>query len=255
VVGSATVGVALLVLAGVAAGVTGSMAGLASLFSYPALLAVGLSPVVANQTNTIALAVSSVGAIVSSRPELRGQGPRVLRLLPLTILGGAIGAGLVLITPSDAFALIVPFLVAGASVLLLVRPRVDAMPVTSRAGRAATIGAVVGVGIYSGYFGAAAGVVMMALLTRALADSLVRVNAVKNVLLGASNAVAAIGFIVLGHVAWSAALPLTAGLLVGNYTGPAIARRLPPTVLRVGIALAGFLLAAILLRRALTGAG
>jgi hypothetical protein len=251
VVGSATVGVALLVLAGVAAGLTGSMAGLASLFSYPALLAVGLSPVVANQTNTIALAVSSVGSIVGSRPELRGQGPRVLRLLPLTILGGAIGAGLVLVTPSDAFALIVPFLVAGASVLLLVRPRVDAAPVTSRAGRAGTIAAVVGVGIYSGYFGAAAGVVMMALLTRALADTLVRVNAVKNVLLGASNAVAAIGFIVLGTVAWSAALPLTAGLLVGNYTGPAIARRLPPTVLRVGIALAGFLLAAILLRRAL----
>ncbi len=250
-VGSAIVGVALLVVAGFAAGLTGSMAGLASLFSYPALLAVGLGPVVANQTNTIALAVSSVGSVLGSRPELRGQGTRVLRLLPLTILGGAIGAGLVLVTPSDAFALIVPFLVGGASVLLLVRPRVDATPVASRTGRAATVVAVVGVGIYSGYFGAAAGVVMMALLTRALADTLVRVNAVKNVLLGASNAVAAVGFIVLGDVSWSAALPLTAGLLVGNYTGPALARRLPPTVLRVGIAVAGLVLAAILLRRAL----
>ena len=246
-------GVLLLVLAGVGAGLTGSMAGLASLFSYPALLAVGLSPVVANQTNTIALATASVGSVAGSRPELRGQGPRVLRLLPLTILGGAIGAGLVLVTPSDAFALIVPFLVAGASLVLLLRPRVDAAPVSSRRGRFATTVGVVAVGIYSGYFGAAAGVVMMALLVRALADTLVRVNAVKNVLLGASNAVASIGFLILGDVAWSAAIPLIAGLLVGNYTGPAIARRLPPTVLRVGIAVAGLILAAVLLQRALAG--
>jgi uncharacterized protein len=249
----AAMGVALLVLAGVAAGLTGSMAGLASLFSYPALLAVGLSPVIANQTNTIALAVSSVGSMLGSRPELRGQAPRVLRLLPLTILGGAIGAGLVLLTPSDAFALIVPFLVAGASLVLLWRPRADAAPVSSRGGRALTTVGVIAVGVYSGYFGAAAGVVMMALLVRALADSLVRVNAVKNVLLGASNAVAAIGFAVVGEVAWSSALPLTLGLLVGNYCGPAIARRLPPTVLRVGIACAGFVLAAVLLQRALAG--
>lgn len=249
----AAMGVALLVLAGVAAGLTGSMAGLASLFSYPALLAVGLPPVVANQTNTIALAVSSVGSVLGSRPELRGQAPRVLRLLPLTILGGAIGAGLVLLTPSDAFALIVPFLVAGASLVLLWRPRAEATPVSSRAGRALTTVGVIAVGVYSGYFGAAAGVVMMALLVRALADSLVRVNAVKNVLLGASNAVAAIGFAVVGDVAWSSALPLTLGLLVGNYCGPAIARRLPPTVLRVGIACAGLVLAAVLLQRALAG--
>lgn len=243
--------VAVLVVAGFAAGLTGSMAGLASLFSYPALLAAGLSPVAANQTNTIALAVSSVGSMLGSRPELRGQAPRVLRLLPLTIVGGAIGAGLVLVTPSDAFALIVPFLVAGASLVLLLPRRADAKPVTSRAGRAATTLGVLLVGVYSGYFGAAAGVVMMALLVRALADSIVRVNAVKNVLLGASNAVAAVGFAVLGEVSWSSAVPLTAGLLVGNYCGPAIARRLPPTVLRVGIAVAGLVLAGVLLSRAL----
>jgi uncharacterized membrane protein YfcA len=245
----------LLVVAGVAAGLTGSMAGLASLFSYPALLAVGLSPTVANQTNTIALATSSVGAVVGSRPELRGQGSRVLRLLPLTITGGAIGALLVLVTPPDAFALIVPFLVAAASVVLLVRPRPDAVPVATRRGRVATRAAVLAVGVYSGYFGAAAGVVMMALLVRALADTLVRVNAVKNVLLGASNAVAAIGFIVFGDVAWSAAVPLTIGLLAGNYTGPAIARRLPPTVLRIGIGTAGLVLAVVLLLRALSPVG
>ena len=238
----------LLVLAGVAAGLTGSMAGLASLFSYPALLAVGLPPTIANQANTVALATSSVGAIVSSRPELRGQRARVLRLLPLTILGGVIGGALVLVTPSDTFALIVPFLVGGASLVLLRPPRpapAGTARAEGRAGPATVLGAIA-IGVYSGYFGAAAGVLMLALLTRLLADTLVRVNAVKNVLLGASNAVAAIGFIVLGDVVWSAAIPLTAGLLVGNYTGPAIARRLPPTVLRVGIAVAGLILAVVL---------
>jgi hypothetical protein len=231
------------------------MAGLASLFSYPALLAVGLPPTVANQTNTIALASSSIGSIVGSRPELRGQGARVRRLLPLTVLGGVIGGALVLVTPSETFALIVPFLVGGASLVLLRPPRPvppGAAPADGRPGPATALGAVA-IGVYSGYFGAAAGVLMLALLSRLLADTLVRVNAVKNVLLGASNAVAAIGFIVLGHVVWSAALPLAAGLLVGNYTGPAIARRLPPVVLRVGIAVAGLVLAVVLFVDAVRG--
>ena len=242
----------LLVLAGVAAGLTGSMAGLASLFSYPALLAAGVPPTVANQTNTIALATSSVGSILGSRPELRGQGAQVRRLLPLTVLGGAVGAGLVLLTPSDTFALIVPFLVAGASLVLLRPPRRSSAAPPDGGGRlgVATTAGVVAVGVYSGYFGAAAGVVMLALLTRALAEPLIRTNAVKNVLLGASNAVAAVAFVLLGQVAWSAAVPLTAGLLVGNYTGPALARRLPPRVLRVGIAAAGLVLAAVLFVRA-----
>lgn len=241
---------ALLVVAGVAAGLTGSMAGLASLFSYPALLAAGLPPTVANQTNTIALAVASSGSIAGSRPELRGQGPRVVRLLPLTLAGGAVGAALVLVTPPDAFALIVPFLVAGASLVLLRPPRPDATAAPSaRTPTAARLGCVA-IGIYSGYFGAAAGVVMLALLSRLLADTLVRVNAVKNVLLGASNAVAAIGFVLLGEVAWDAALPLTLGLVTGSYVGPAIARRLPQRVLRVGIAVAGLVLAVVLFVRA-----
>lgn len=239
---------ALLVVAGIGAGLSGSMAGLASLFSYPALLAAGLAPTVANQTNTIALAVASSGSILGSRPELRGQGPRVLRLLPLTLVGGAIGAALVLVTPPDAFALIVPFLVAGASLVLLRPPRPDATP-ASRTPTAARLGCVA-IGIYSGYFGAAAGVVMLALLSRLLADTLVRVNAVKNVLLGASNAVAAVGFVLVGEVAWEAALPLTVGLVAGSYVGPAIARRLPQRVLRVGIAVAGLVLAVVLFVRA-----
>ena len=244
--------VVLLVVAGLGAGLTGSMAGLASLFSYPALLAIGLSPVAANQTNTIALAVSSVGSMLGSRPELRGQAPRVLRLLPLTILGGAIGAGLVLVTPADAFALIVPFLVAGASLRAALAPAIDAAPVATRGGRAATVVGVVAVGVYSGYFGAAAGVVMMALLVarpRRLARARQRgeERAARRVQRGRRRRLRGGR---RGRVVGGAAVDR--GLLVGNYCGPAIARRLPPTVLRIGIAVAGLILAGVLLQRALT---
>jgi hypothetical protein len=99
------------------------------------------------------------------------------------------------------------------------------------------------VSLYAGYFGAAAGVMLLALLFSALPESLVRVNALKNVLLAAANGIAALAFAVFGQVAWACAIPLTLGMLVGNWTGPVIARRLPSTVLRVGIAIAGMGLA------------
>jgi uncharacterized membrane protein YfcA len=107
----------LLIGAGVAAGLAGSMAGLASLFSYPALLAVGLPATAANVTNTVALAFSTLGAAANSRVELAGQGPTLRRLALLTLVGGATGAGLLLLTPPGVFERIVPFLIAVASVV------------------------------------------------------------------------------------------------------------------------------------------
>jgi uncharacterized protein len=241
-------GFALLVLAGVAAGLAGSIGGLASLFSYPALLAAGLPATAANVTNTVALAVSSASSITSSRPELTGQASVVRRLGLLCLVGGAAGAGLVLVTPPGVFARLVPLLIAGSSVALLVRRSPtgpvpgDAAPRPVRPGPAALLG-VLAVAVYGGYFGAAAGVLLLALLVT-LGESLVRASALKNVLLGAANLVAAVGFAVFGPVAWLTALPLTAGLFVGNWVGPALARRLPVRVMRVGIAVAGLGLAA-----------
>ena len=122
----------LLVVAGVAAGLVGSIAGLASLFSYPALLATGLPPVQANVTNTVALVLSGVGSVSASRPELTGQRSRVLRLGVAGALGGAVGVGLLLVTPADAFEQLVPFLIAAASVAILVqRPAPIAPPRTA----------------------------------------------------------------------------------------------------------------------------
>ena len=109
---------AFLVLAGVGAGLTGSIAGLASLISYPSLLAVGIPPVTANITNTVALVLNSVGSVSASRPELRGQGRRLLPLMGGALLGGMTGMALLLLTPAEAFEKVVPFLIAGASVAI-----------------------------------------------------------------------------------------------------------------------------------------
>ena len=125
----------LLVEAGVAAGLCGSIAGLASLFSYPALLAAGLPATAANVTNTVALAFSTIGATANSRPELTGQWPAVRRFALVALLGGATGAGLLLVTPPGAFERIVPFLVATASVLLLLQPWIKAAALGERTGR------------------------------------------------------------------------------------------------------------------------
>ena len=130
--------VLVLVTAGFAAGLSGSIAGLASLFSYPALLAVGLPPVAANVTNTVALTVTGVGSVASSRPELVGQGPTVRRLALPAVLGGAAGAALLLLTPADTFEVVVPVLVGAASVVLLAQPTVRAAAERRAAARRAS---------------------------------------------------------------------------------------------------------------------
>jgi uncharacterized protein len=245
-----TVGtILLLAAAGVGAGLSGSIAGLASLFSYPALLAAGLPPVTANVTNTVALTFSTLGSVVGSRPELVGQGATVRRFALLTASGGALGAGLVLLTPPSAFERIVPLLVGCASLVLLFQPwfrpvpdPVDGPPRT----RTAVLAGLFAVSVYGGYFGAAAGVLMLALILVALPVSLLRGNALKNVLLGLANGVAAVGFALFADVNWVAALPLAVGVLVGGRLGPVVARRIPATALRIAIALAGLGLAVVL---------
>ena len=241
----------LLVAAGFGAGLSGTIAGLASLFSYPALLAVGLAPLPANVTNTVALIASSVGSAAGSRAELAGRAPLLRRLAPVALLGGATGAGLLLLTPPGAFAVIVPALIAGASVVLLLQPRIRRVAARrssappDRPGPAVHAG-MFAVAVYGGYFGAAAGVLMVALLLVGLPLTVLQGNAVKNVLLGVANAVAALGFALFGPVHWAAVPPMVVGLLVGARLGPVLARRLPQTGLRIGIAVAGLGLAGAL---------
>jgi uncharacterized membrane protein YfcA len=233
-----------LVLAGFGAGLTGSVAGLASLISYPALLALGLPPVTANVSNTVALVFNSVGSVWGSRPELVGQRARARHLGPVAVAGGLTGGILLLETPSSAFVLVVPWLIGLASLAILIR-RNPARPRPSGVYRRTWKlgGGVFLVSIYGGYFGAAAGVLLLALLLVTTADTLARANATKNLLLGLANAVAAVAFVAVGPVRWSAVIPLAAGCLLGGRLGPIIVRRAPAAPLRVLIACAGLGLA------------
>lgn len=237
---------AFLFVAGVGAGLTGSVAGLASLVSYPALLAVGLPPLSANVTNTIALLGTTAGAAAGSRPELVGQRRRLVVLCAITAAGGALGAGLLLWTPPGLFTVVVPFLIAGASILLFAGPYLRKNGGTGRGiGPAAGAGAF-GVAVYGGYFGAAAGVLMLALLSTVWAQSLARSNAAKNLATGAANIIAAVVFAFTGKVFWPAAAALCLGSLLGSWLGPSIVRRVPATPLRIAIGLAGLGLAGTL---------
>jgi uncharacterized membrane protein YfcA len=139
-----------------------------------------------------------------------------------------------------AFEAVVPWLVAGASLVLLLRPRLTRV-LGAATGRS-TLGLRIGVGlvaVYTGYFGAAGGVLTLAVLTLLLQQPLARTVALKNVVAGASNGVAAVLFIVLAPVDWAAAVPLGAGFLLGGWLGPAVVRRLPQERLRIGVALCG----------------
>lgn len=234
----------LLLVAGVGAGITGSTAGLASLISYPALLAIGLPPVTANVTNTVALIGSSIGSVSGSRAELHRQGRDIRRYLWIAVLAGAIGATLLLIGPADTFEGLVPYLIASASVLLLLSPRLRALR-TKRSTPATGRSLLVPMGlfftcVYGGYFGAAAGVMILALLLFATDKALPAANALKNLLLGIANAVASVGFLIFADVRLAAVVPLGLGCVVGGRLGPAIVRRVPPAVLRTVIAVAGF---------------
>jgi uncharacterized membrane protein YfcA len=239
--------------AGLISGIVGTVAGMASLVSYPALLALGLSPVSANVTNTVGNFFTVVGGVAGSRPELAGQAERARKYLALSLLGGISGAALLLATPSAGFDAVVPFLVAGAAVLMLLRKRIQRGVERRRAaalaaGRSASrqLGPQVGVllvGVYGGYFGAGAGIMMTALLSILIVDTLVRVNALRILLMGAVNGIAAVGFAFFGPVHWLYALPLGIGYVAGGYIGPHISRRLPATALMIIIAVGGFALA------------
>lgn len=236
--------VLFLVAAGVGGGLAGSVAGLASVVSYPALLAIGLSPLAANVTNTVALVGSASGSFLGSRRELQGQRPLVRRLALPVVLGGLTGGALLLLTPRNSFQLVVPELIGLASVGILLRPRslTHDTSTAAHSGRALLVVTFV-IAVYGGYFGAAAGVAMLAVLLASSGQGLARSNAVKNVLLGLANLVAAVVFAIFAPVHWAAALPLGVGFLAGGRIGPVIVRRAPADLLRRLIACAGIALA------------
>jgi uncharacterized protein len=223
----------------------GSAGGIASLISYPVLLAVGLPPKPANVADTVAFVACLPGSALGSRPELQGQGRRVLHLAPLAVAGSAVGGALLLLTPAGVFGRIVPFLVAFAAVALLVQPRIaawlDERP--GAGGRFWPQCGLLAVWVFDGYWGVGAGVMALAMLMLLVETRLPRANALKNVLLGVADVACSAVFILYGPVRWAAVVPLGLGVLAGSRIGPSLIRRIPPGVLRVVVALVGFGLA------------
>jgi len=234
--------IGLLVVAGFFAGLVGFVTGLASIVSYPALLAVGLPPVTANVTNTVAMVAVGVGALSNSTREVADTGPKLWRWALYSAAGGLVGAGILLVAPAGSFEAIVPFMVAFAALALLLQPRLRALAGGRDMPRAYSVSLFV-VAIYGGYFGAGAGVIFLAIALILTSEKIWRATILKSFLLGVANLVAAIGFAVFGPVHWGAAAAMAIGALAGGWCGPPVVRRIPPSVLRVVIAIAGFGLA------------
>jgi uncharacterized membrane protein YfcA len=234
-------------LAGTAAGTINTVVGSGTLVTFPTLVAVGVPPVLANISNSVGLVPGSVSGAWGYRRELAGQRGRLLRLGLASLVGGTIGAVLLLVLPKSAFNAIVPVLIALGVVLVIAGPRLSAW-VTSRAeargglpehGAGWVWPSVAGAGVYGGYFGAAQGVLLMAILGIGVDDTLQRHNATKNVLAAIVNGVAAVVFILVARVDWRAAGLIAAGSIIGGQIGAHVGRRLPPVVLRAVIVVIG----------------
>jgi hypothetical protein len=228
--------------AGLAAGTINTVVGSGTLITFPVLLAVGFPPVTANVSNTIGLVPGSVSGAIGYRRELAGQRGRALRLGLMSLLGGIAGGVLLLTLPEDAFRAIVPAFIVVALVLVVLQPRLAARLAERRATAergVAVRAAVFGTGVYGGYFGAAQGIMLLAVLGLAIPEDLQRINALKNVLAGLVNLVSGLLFIAVADVAWDAAGLIAAGSVVGGQLGARYGRRLPPGVLRAVIVVVG----------------
>jgi uncharacterized protein len=233
--------------AGIAAGTINTVVGSGTLFTFPVLLAFGYAPVTANVSNTVGLVPGSVAGAIGYRRELEGQASRGLPLAIASVLGGIAGAVLLLSLPASAFKRIVPAFIAIALVLIVLQPRLSRALAARRTrprghDRAGPVGTVAtfGSGVYGGYFGAAQGILLLAILGLSLeGEDLQRINALKVVLAGLVNLVAGVVFIFAAHVAWLPALLIAIGSIIGGVLGARYGRRLPPAVLRAVIVVVG----------------
>lgn len=233
-----------IVAAGFAAGTINALIGSGTLITFPVLLAFGYPPVLANVSNNIGLVPGAVSSAWAFRRELAGTGVRLRRFAPATASGAVIGAILLLNLPAEAFKAIVPVLIAGSLVLVVLQPRITAAIMARRRrsrphGGPPLIGGIFATGVYGGYFGAGQGILLFGLLASSLGGDLREINAIRAVLAGLANLVAAIVFVLVADVAWGAAALIAAGATAGGLTGAGIGRRLPDTWLRVVIVVVG----------------
>jgi uncharacterized membrane protein YfcA len=236
--------IAAIFAAGIVAGTINTVVGSGTLFTFPVLLGFGYAPVVANVSNTVGLVPGSAAGAFGYRRELSGQRRRLTLLAGASVSGGIVGAVLLLVLPASAFKAIVPVFIAIALVMIIAQPRISAWLASrgrhrrEQAGWVATLAVFAG-GVYGGYFGAAQGILLMAILTLSVEDKLQRLNAVKVVLTGLVNLVSGVVFIFAAHIAWAPAGLIAAGSLLGGIVGARAGRRLKPSALRAIIVVVG----------------
>ena len=234
------------------AGIINSVAGGGSFLTFPALLFIGIPPIQSNATSTAAVWPGTVASLLAYRKSFTPESRRLLPPLLITgIIGGVLGARILLYTPQATFLKLVPWLLLCATLLFVASGRIT-LWVRARTShhmhgdRWLTYGGLfleLFIAMYVGYFGAAGGILMLAVLIRMFQQSLARTNALKNVISGLANAVAGIGFAIFGPVRWAAAVPLAAGFLIGGWAGPWLVRRLPARGLRFSVGICGVALA------------
>jgi len=245
----------VLALAGVAAGLVNALAGGGSLISFPVLTALGLPPLMANVTNTVALFPGYLGATLAQRQALVGQGQRLRQLLPITALGGLVGGLLLLHTDSRLFDQLVPWLILSGSLLLAIQGPVRAWVVarsalhgSSPSERWAGVPLFLAA-VYGGYFGAGLSVIVLAVLAMALEDDLIRLNGLKQVIGFSTNLLAVGLFLFCDQVSWPSAIVMAAGALAGGALGGRLAGRIHPGALRALVVGVGLVVAVVYFAR------
>ncbi|AFY29655.1 sulfite exporter TauE/SafE family protein [Cyanobium gracile] len=236
-------------LAAIAAGGINALAGGGSLISFPALTSIGLPAVMANITNTVALAPGYLGATVAQRQDLIGQRRRLWLLLPAGAAGGLVGGLLLLHTGERLFTQLVPFLILFASGLLAVQEPVRGWVQrrSERHGRRPSelwaVPPVFLAAIYGGFFGGGLSVIVLAVVALSLDDTLTRLNGLKQAVAFATNLTAAAFFLFSGQVAWALAAVMAIGAILGGALGGRLAGRIQPATLRTLVVVVGVLVA------------
>lgn len=242
--------------AGFAAGAVNALAGGGTLISFPVLVALGLPPVSANVTNTVALSPGYLGGAVAQRQAISGQAHRVRALAVAAATGGLVGSILLLFTSDSTFRVLIPILLFVATALLALQDRLRValrigQPTPSGAGRGdegPVVGAsdprwlfvpVFAVSVYGGYFGAGLGIMLLAVLGVVLHERLDRLNALKQVLAFVINATAAVFFLFSGRVYWVVALVMAVTSVLGGSIGGRLAGSIKPAHLRVVVVVIG----------------
>jgi len=272
----------LILLAGIGAGFVGYAVGASSLVSYPALLAFGIPPVLANASNTVGVVGTGIGGVMGARKELKGQAVRSITYVVIGAFGGVAGAFLLLKLDSSVFEFAAPVLILLSSLIIAINPRgrmqakqaaadataqlkhIEATEATEAAKRATTPTAphrppeqlvqpmsqdswwvwlgVAAVAIYSGYFGAGAGTLALAVLDAAKIGPFHKINALKTLIGTGANISASVVFIIQGAVDWPAAIMLCIGCFIGGYIAPSITRKIPANIMRAAAVIAGIIL-------------